>query len=101
MTSPSSRTPSGDKDSIDRNMISAEHFNKKYNDFFWLGEYFKTRLMEEKITLNDNQIYFKTKHSYALKKTIDIKAALGYLDKEIKLLKTYTYKKANYQDKCT
>jgi len=100
-TIPASRTPLGAKDSIDRNPVSISYVNKRYNDLFWLNAYFSTRLIEEKIVLDDNQIYFKTKDAYLLKKNIDIKAALGYLNREIKLLRTYSYKKAASKNKCT
>ena len=87
--------------SVDREAVSTSYVQEKYDHFYWLGSYFRTRLQEEKLVLDDRQIYSKVREAHILKNSIDIKSALRYLNGEINLLRSYVTKKTSPEDRCT
>jgi hypothetical protein len=85
---------------VDREIVPISYIEKKYDHFFWLDSYFRIRLQEERMTIDENQIYHKVREAHLLKNSIDIKAALRYLNKEMKLLREYSREKNLSKDRC-
>lgn len=68
-----------------RNSISEDVFLKRFGDMFWLKSYFEIKVCETRKKINKKILDNKVKNALELYNVIDIKTALKYINKEVRI----------------
>lgn len=68
-----------------RQLIDEGTFNRQFGDLFWLKVYFELRVIESKKKINPKVLNLRIKKALELYNTIDIAAALRYINSEVRI----------------